>query len=126
MSNDKPSKFAKKKTADTADEGHIPGFAKKAKADKEAKVAAKASSKPTAKDTKKMAKTTPAKGPSNDERKITLLTKENPKREGSASHGRFELYRKSKTVGQFLEAGGTTADVRADEAAGHIQVAAAK
>lgn len=58
-----------------------------------------------------------------DTRKIKLLVKENPKREGSASYDRFELYRKAKTVADFVEAGGSTADVRYDEKAGYIQVA---
>jgi hypothetical protein len=48
------------------------------------------------------------------EAKITVLAKENPKREGSASYKEFELYRKHKTVGAFLAAGGTSASLRWD------------
>lgn len=58
-----------------------------------------------------------------DTRKIKLLTKENPKREGSESFKRFELYRKSKTVADFIAAGGTAGDVRYDANAGYIEVA---
>ena len=57
-----------------------------------------------------------------DTRKITLLVKENPKREGSASHKRFELYKKHKTVEAFLKAGGTAADIRWDTAAKFVSV----
>ena len=38
--------------------------------------------------------------------KIKILVKGNPKREGTISHRMFELYRKNKTVGSFLENGG--------------------
>lgn len=60
-----------------------------------------------------------------DTRKIKILTekKANPKREGSASYDRFELYRDSKTVADFVAAGGSTADIRYDEKAGYIEVA---
>lgn len=89
----------------------VPGFAKGAKAAK-GKAPAKG-------------KTPPKKEAANagpDNRKITLVTKENPKREGSASHARFELYRKAKTVQAFIDAGGTSGDIRYDEKAGHITV----
>jgi len=56
------------------------------------------------------------------QQKITLLVKENPKREGSASHARYELYRKAKTVGAFIEAGGKAADVTYDAAHEFISV----
>jgi hypothetical protein len=46
--------------------------------------------------------------------KIKLLVKENPKRPGSSSFDRFALYKKSKTVGDFIEAGGKSADVAYD------------
>lgn len=83
------------------------------------------------KPSKKDAKTAPAKKPAkkekseaaSDDRKITLVSKENPKREGSAAHDRFELYRKAKTVQQFYDAGGTSADVRYDAKHGFIKVA---
>lgn len=58
----------------------------------------------------------------NAQRKITLLVKENPKREGSASHARYELYRKAKTIGAYVEAGGVMPDIAYDEAKGFISV----
>lgn len=75
--------------------------------------------------TKKEAKAAPKKekASNDDTRTITLLTKENPKREGTDSHKRFELYKKYKKVTSFLEAGGSTADLRHDEAKGYIKVA---
>lgn len=56
------------------------------------------------------------------EMKIKLLVKENPKREGSAAHGRYEIYRDVKTVGEFLEQGGTGADLTYDSRAGNIEI----
>lgn len=61
-----------------------------------------------------------------DTRKITIAAdykKSNPKREGTASYDRFELYRTSKTVADFISAGGTTGDIRNDEAKGYITLA---
>ena len=55
--------------------------------------------------------------------KITVLAKENPKREGSASFKRFALYSKHKTVESFLKAGGTSGDLRYDMDAKYIKVA---
>jgi hypothetical protein len=46
---------------------------------------------------------------------IKLLATENPKRDASEAAKRFALYRDGMTVGEYLEAGGTTADVRWDE-----------
>jgi len=43
--------------------------------------------------------------------KITVLVKENPKREGTNGYKHFALYKKGMTVGEFLEAGGTTGDL---------------
>lgn len=62
---------------------------------------------------------------SEDTRKIKVLVKENPKREGSDSFKRFALYsdKAIKTVADFIAAGGTSADVRYDAAKGYIQVA---
>lgn len=54
--------------------------------------------------------------------KITVLVAQNPKREGSSSHERFALYSKNKTVGAFLAAGGTRADIAWDVAAEYIKV----
>lgn len=54
---------------------------------------------------------------------ITLVMKDNPKRVKSEAHKRYELYRKAKTVGDFLQAGGTALDIRYDKAAGYIRLA---
>lgn len=55
--------------------------------------------------------------------KITVLAKENPKREGSEAHKVFGLYRKHRTVADFLKAGGTTAHLRWDSGHGFIRIA---
>jgi phage protein D len=55
-----------------------------------------------------------------DDQKLVLLVKENPKRGSSAE--RYELYRKAKTVGDYLAAGGLRADLRWDEDHGYIQI----
>lgn len=88
----------------------------------QAKIKAKTFEKETSK-----VKSTPkvkseTKDAEEDKRKITLITKDNPKREGSAAFDRFELYKKHKTVAAFYEAGGSSADLRYDEKAGHIKV----
>ena len=52
-----------------------------------------------------------------DDSKITLLVKENPKREGSAGYERFQagyIDSKAKTVQQALDAGVTLADIAYD------------
>ncbi len=46
--------------------------------------------------------------------KIKWLVKENPKRVGSASRERFDGYFGTKTVSEFLDAGGTRADLAND------------
>ena len=58
----------------------------------------------------------------NQEAKVKILTEANPKREGSKSRERYALYKNGQTVGQFLEAGGTTADVRYDVEHDYIQL----
>lgn len=45
---------------------------------------------------------------------VRLLATSNPKRAGSAAHNRFAFYQDGMTVGQFLEAGGTMADINFD------------
>lgn len=45
---------------------------------------------------------------------IELLTESNPKRPGSATHARFELYKTGMTVADFLAAGGRRVDLRWD------------
>lgn len=57
-----------------------------------------------------------------DESKITLLVTENPKREGSAAHERFQAYFTVKTVAQALAAGLTRKDLAWDIAHNHISV----
>ena len=49
------------------------------------------------------------------EAKIKVLVKENPKRKGSASFKRFELYGKCKTVAEYFKAGGTSGDLHWDK-----------
>lgn len=51
---------------------------------------------------------------------IELKTMTNPKRKGSKSFQRFELYTPNMTVADFLKAGGTRGDVNWDTAHGHI------
>jgi hypothetical protein len=47
-----------------------------------------------------------------DSMKITVLVKENPKRAKAAE--RFALYKNGMTIGDYVAAGGTLADVRWD------------
>ena len=56
------------------------------------------------------------------EAKLTTLVEANPKRPGSKSFDRFEHYFTSKTVGEFLEKGGTYADIAFDMPRGRVQV----
>lgn len=61
-----------------------------------------------------------------DDQKIVLKVKENPKREGSASYDRFEAYfdKKVKTVGDALKKGITLGDLAwdSDEKRGYIEI----
>jgi hypothetical protein len=50
----------------------------------------------------------------NAEKRITVLAEGNPKREGTATYGRFKLYKDGMTVAEFLKKGGTSADVTYD------------
>lgn len=122
----KPSKKAKLWTNNSDWQDQTTGENTDAGDAQQAKQKAKASSKEASneKPAKKAAKA-PAekKEAAEDTRKITLITKENPKREGSAAYDRFALYSKHKTVASFFEAGGSSADLRYDEKAGHIKVA---
>lgn len=54
---------------------------------------------------------------------ITVLVDKNPKREGSASHARFEFYKSGQTVKEALEAGLTTGDFHHDVAHNFISIA---
>lgn len=53
--------------------------------------------------------------------KIKVLVKENPKRAGSASHDRFELYTKNKTIQEYFDAGGSQKDLNWDMDKGFIE-----
>ena len=55
-----------------------------------------------------------------DTRAITLLVTENPKRGKSAE--RYELYRKAKTVADYVAAGGSKADIAWDASHNYIKV----
>jgi hypothetical protein len=56
-------------------------------------------------------------------KKITLVAKENPKREGTAAHAIFALYKTGQTVEQFLEAGGAVVALDYDSKKGFIKLA---
>jgi len=60
--------------------------------------------------------------PDTDSAKITLLAESNPKREGSAAHGRFALYKSGMTVSEYLAAGGTRSDLRWDAARNFVRI----
>jgi len=64
----------------------------------------------------------PAKGPSKKEAVIIVKVDSNPKRAGSKAHERFEFYQTGQTVAEFLEAGGTMADVNYDVTKGFIEL----
>jgi hypothetical protein len=49
-----------------------------------------------------------------DNRKITLLVKENPKKKGSEAHKRFAKYKNDMTVSDALAAGVTSLDISYD------------
>ncbi len=72
------------------------------------------------------AKAAPAKtvrtGDFKPDAKITVVAKENPRREGTHGHTVFEYYRKAGTVAKFLEMGGKVADIRWDVEHDHIKV----
>lgn len=53
---------------------------------------------------------------------ITVLVDGNPKRPWGAAYRRFDLYWTGMTVGEFLEAGGTRADLWYDQDHGFIRV----
>ena len=53
---------------------------------------------------------------------LKCLVEENPKKAGSKSAARFEHYFKAATVGDFLAAGGTYADIAYDLPRKRIQV----
>jgi len=119
MEENMASKFAKKETSEkAAPTEKVSKAVKPAKVEKAEKpVKAKKAEKPA------KAKKADKAEKSEDTRKITVLVKENPKREGTESHKRFGLYAKSKTVADFIKAGGTMADIKHDEGKSFIKVA---
>ena len=54
---------------------------------------------------------------------LTLNVEANPKKVGSAANERFEHYFKSKTVGDYLAAGGTYQDIAYDVGRQFVAVA---
>lgn len=54
------------------------------------------------------------------DKRVVLTVVPNPKKAGSASAARYDLYRVGMTVDQFVAAGGTTADVKWDTEKGFI------
>jgi len=58
-----------------------------------------------------------------DTRRITAIVA-NPKRPGSACHGRYNLYTEGMTVSTYLSLGGTLADIRWDAKQGFITLTA--
>jgi hypothetical protein len=66
--------------------------------------------------------TTGRREPVNKAATIKRLVSENPKREGTSSHARFELYKDGMTVAAFLKKGGFLADIRWDADKGFIEL----
>jgi hypothetical protein len=58
-----------------------------------------------------------------EDAKLSLLVEENPKKEGSKARERFQHYFGSKTVGDYLAAGGTYQDIAYDLGRQFIKVA---
>jgi len=56
------------------------------------------------------------------EQKIEWIRKDNPKRPSSKAFARYEKYMNSKTVKDYLENGGLTADLKYDEKKGFLKV----
>ncbi len=54
--------------------------------------------------------------------KVTFARKDNPKREGSKAHARFQSYMGAKTVDEYLERGGSKADLKYDWEKSFIEV----
>jgi len=57
------------------------------------------------------------------EQVITLLSKENPKREGTKAFKKWELYKNGMTVGEYLDKGGKRSTLRWDVLHGLISIA---
>ena len=54
--------------------------------------------------------------------KITLLVKDNPKREGTNAFDKFALYKKGMTVAEYVALGGSPGDVRYDVEREYISI----
>lgn len=59
-----------------------------------------------------------------DNAKITLLVKANPRREGTKAHKRFALYKTGMTVGDYLKKGGSRGSLRKDLKLKRVKVTA--
>jgi len=95
-------------------------------AKKKEKTKAKKTKKPKKMKKGKKGKSGKSRGPRMVDGKITLLVKENPKREGSKAHKRYELYRKHKTVAKYLDAGGKRSSLRYDSKHSNIKLSNVK
>ena len=58
----------------------------------------------------------------NKDATIKILVDKNPKREGSAAHGRFAMYRNGMKVSAFIDGGGTAVDIGYDLKKGYIKL----
>jgi len=56
------------------------------------------------------------------EQVIRLVVSENPKKQGSAAHSRFAVYKDGMTVKEFVDAGGRTADLNHDADKNYVNV----
>lgn len=82
--------------------------------------AKKTTAKPAA---KKVAKPEKPRATFADTAKITLIAKENPKREGTKAHTAFNLYKSGQTVREVLDAGQTRSNLIYDVRHGYIKIA---
>jgi len=53
---------------------------------------------------------------------ITVVATSNPKRKGTLTYTRFELYKTGMTIADYIKAGGRTGDINYDIIAGFITV----
>ena len=53
---------------------------------------------------------------------ITIVATSNPKRKGTLTYDRFELYQNGMTVADYVKAGGRTGDVNHDHTMGYISL----
>lgn len=128
-----PAKKASKKADEAPAKKVVKKVAKKAEAPVAKKLAkgtgkqaapAKKTAPPPAKKAGKAEKESKGgrKGRYDESMKISVLVKDNPKREGTEAYDIFELLKKSKTVGDFFAKGGTSANLRWNENHEYIKV----